>query len=206
MTHMRTPTPPSIGAAAESARRCLSATGLGLGLGVVLVSLSGCSGGGPAQTLQGSLSDEMDLGYDEAVLMYSGSQFSISFNRKKGMGFDTVLQIGVTLAAMEQLKGGITWDLAQVLPNGMPRGTISRNVLDDPRTTFPPFRNTTDCTETHLADGGHEGMSCAELTVDNVPQEGQNLLAGGDFHLTFSNGVEFASGRTVFGTFAAKFP
>jgi hypothetical protein len=172
----------------------------------LFAALAACSGNGPAHALEGSLGDEMDLGYDEAVLMSSTGQFSISFNRKKGMGFDTVFQIGVTVEMGEKVTGGTTWDLAQVLSNGMPRGTLSRNVLDDPRTTFPPFRNTTDCTQTHLSDGGHDGMSCAELGLDNIPAEGQNLPAGGNFHVTFANGVEFASGRTVFGTFAAKFP
>jgi hypothetical protein len=174
--------------------------------GGLVVLLAACSGNGPAHALEGSLSEEMDLGYDDAVLSYSGAQFAVSFNRKKGMGFDTVLQVGVTLDTGEQLKGGITWDLAQVISTGMPRGTISRNVLDDPRTTFPPFRNTTDCTEMHFPDGGHVGTSCAEIELDNIPQQGQGLLAGGSVHLTFANGVEFASGRTVFGSFQAKFP
>jgi hypothetical protein len=174
--------------------------------GLVVLLCAACNGDGPAYALQGSLSEEMDLGYDEAVLTYSGNQFAVNFNRKKGMGFDTVMQVGVALDTGEQLKGGITWDLAQVLSNGMPRGTISRNVLDDPRTTFPPFRNTTECTEMHLTDGGHIGMSCAEITIDNVPKENSGLPAGGSVHITFANGVEFASGRTVFGDFQAKFP
>jgi hypothetical protein len=166
------------------------------------MALISCSSGGPAASLEGSLTDVMDLGYDEAVLSYSGSQFAVSFNRKKGMGYDTVLEVGVTLDTMEQLKGGITWDLSKVLSNNQPRGVISRNVLDDPRTTFPPFR---ECLVT-MPDGGVITPSCAELTIDNVPAKGSNLPAGGDFHVTFANGVEFASGRTVFGSFAAKFP
>ena len=40
----------------------------------------------------------------------------------------------------------------------------------------------------------------------NVPAQGKSLPASGNFHITFANGVEFASGRTVYGTFEAKFP
>jgi hypothetical protein len=82
------------------------------------------------------------------------------------------------------------------------RGSLSRNVLDDPRTMFPPFR---PCAE-YAPDGGVLKPSCAELTLNNVPAQGKKLLASGNFHVTFANGVDFASGRTVFATFDAEFP
>jgi hypothetical protein len=167
-------------------------------------ALLGCNGSGAKYNLEGSLSEEMDLGYDEAVLTFSGDQFAIGFNRKKGQGFDTVLQVGVRLdpTTMEQLKGGITWNLAKILTTNVVRGTLSRNVLDDPRTMFPPFR---EC-GSEAPDGAVLMPSCAELTLFNVPAEGKKLQAAGNFHITFANGVEFASGRTVFGDFNASFP
>jgi len=137
----------------------------------------------------------MDLGYDDVVLTYGGTDFTISFRRKKGMGYDTTLAVATRLeqmpypdGGMDKLAGGYTYQLPELLSDGMPRGVVSRNVLDDPRTKFPPIR-------------------VGEMHIVNVPEQGQGLVAGGDFHVTFENGVDFASGKTVFSNgFGAQFP
>ncbi len=179
---------------------------------VVCFVAVGCGSSTDAKySLQGSLQQEMDLGFDKATLVYSGDsptgpQFSISFDRTIGntMGVNTILEVAVTLdpTRMEALKAGIDFDLSQKLSNGQVRGTVSRNVLDDPRTTFPPFRQ---C-GSYAADGGVIQASCAQLELYNVPKEGENLQAAGTLHLTFADGIDFASGRTVFGNFNANFP
>jgi hypothetical protein len=137
----------------------------------------------------------MDLGYDDVVLAFGGTDFTTNFRRKKGMGFDTILSITTRLeqaplpdGGMDALRSGTTYQLPQMLSTGLPRGAVSRNVLDDPRTMFPP-------------------IYIGELYVQNVPEQGQGLTSGGSFHITFTTGVEFASGKTVFSTgYQASFP
>lgn len=160
----------------------------------LMLSLSTCGpANGPKQRLEGSLGQVMDLGYDEVTLGFDGTAATVNFRRKKGMGFDTSLSVTTRIdqaalpdGGMEALRGGQTYNLVDVLSSGLPRGDVSRNVLDDPRTTFPPIR-------------------VGEMTFNNIPVSGQDLTAGGDFHVTFTAGVEAASGRTVFGSFNAKF-
>jgi hypothetical protein len=166
-----------------------------LGRWAALLALSCGDPNAPKARLEGSLTTVMDLGYDEVVLAFGGTDFTTNFRRKKGMGFDTVLSITTRLeqtplpdGGMDALRGGTTYSLPQVLTSGLPRGEVSRNVLDDPRTMFPP-------------------ITIGELYYQNIPQQGQNLTAAGNFHITFETGVEFASGKTVFSNgFQASFP
>jgi hypothetical protein len=159
----------------------------------VILCLSCGSPNAPKAKLEGSLTTVMDLGYDDAVLAFDGTTFGVSFRRKRGMGFDTVLQVGARLEQAPFPDGGMdalraqAYDLTEVLTSGLPRGQIARQVLDDPRTMFPPLR-------------------VGEIAFKNIPMQGSNFFAVGDFHLTFENGVEFASGKTVFSGFQAKFP
>lgn len=148
---------------------------------------------GPRARLEGSLTTVMDLGYDESVLTFDGMEAIVSFRRKKGMGFDTVLAVTTRFeqaplpdGGTESLRAG-TYNLTDVLLSGLPRGVVNRQVLDDPRTTFPPIR-------------------VGEVRFANIPERNMGLPSVGDFHVTFVNGVEFASGKTVFSTFQAQFP
>jgi hypothetical protein len=159
----------------------------------------------PKAKLEGSLLTVMNLDYDDAVLSYDGTQFVVSFRRRQGLAMgdcvsavaacDTPLAVTARFEPMglpdggpDTLVGGRRYDLTEVLSNGSQRGTVSRNVLDDPRRTFPPLR-------------------VGSIMLKNVPQQGQGLNAAGDFHVTFQNGVEFASGKTVFSqAFQAQFP
>lgn len=163
---------------------------------VALLALLSCGNpNAPKARLEGSLGTVMDFGYDEVELAYSPTEFTTNFRRKKGMGFDTILSVTARIeqtpfpdGGMERFTGGPTWNLPDVLTSGLPRGAVSRNVLDDPRTMFPPIR-------------------IGEIHYQNVPEQGQGITAAGDFHITFENGVEFASGKTVFSTgFQATFP
>jgi hypothetical protein len=160
---------------------------------LVLMLLLACGGGG--HSLEGSLTKVMDLKFDKAVLAFSGQEFSVNFEKKKGMGFDTVLTVTTRLeqaplpdGGMDVLRGNTTYNLAEKLSSDIQRGVVSRNVLDDPRTMFPPLR-------------------VGELYIKNVPMQGQNLFSVGSFHVTFEDGVEFASGKTCFtDRFDAEFP
>ena len=76
----------------------------------------------------------------------------------------------------EELDGG-RLDLASLDSNGSPRGVISRNVQNDPRNTFPTILRGT-------------------LIFNQALTE--RAVVTGDFNITFENGTEVASGRTVF--------
>lgn len=159
----------------------------------------------PKAKLEGSLLTVMNLDYDDAVLSYDGTSFVVQFRRKKGVvmddcvaavaACDTTLSITTRLepqpypdGGMDAFVGGRRYDLTEELSNGQQRGQVSRSVLDDPRTMFPPLRVGT-------------------IQFQNVPQQAMGLSAAGDFHVTFENGVEFASGKTVFSKgFQASFP
>ncbi|MBL8953327.1 MAG: hypothetical protein JNK82_21315 [Myxococcaceae bacterium] len=184
---------PSAGTGVD-ARSDARASPPAVGLLVVLVALLSCGNpNAPRARLEGSLTTVMDLGFDESVLTFAGTEFSVAFRRKKGMGFDTVLAVTTRLEAMPLPDGGVeslraqTYDLTDVLSNGVVRGTVSRQVLDDPRTMFPELR-------------------VGKITFLNIPQQGAGLPAVGEFNVTFENGVEFASGKTCFSSFQAQFP
>lgn len=170
---------------------------------LVLCLVSCGSPNAPKAKLEGSLLTVMALDYDEAILQYSAGQGVVKFMRKRGTAMgDCVTSMGLcdtTLAVTARLEpqplpdGGMetfiarTYDLTEVLSDGEQRGIVSRDVLDDPRRMFPELR-------------------VGRLTLQNVPQQGMGLKAAGDFHCTFENGVEFASGKTVFSSFQAHFP
>jgi hypothetical protein len=174
-------------------------------IALIVCSVSCGSPNAPKAKLEGSLLTVMNLDYDDAVLGYSPGQFVISFKRKRGTAMmndcvaggncDTTFSVGARLEPTPYPDGGMdaltaprTYDLTEVLSDGEQRGVVGRQVLDDPRTMFPPLR-------------------VGELTLQNVPQQAMGLKASGDFHCTFENGVEFASGKTVFSTgFQAAFP
>lgn len=150
----------------------------------------------PKFRLEGSLGQVMDLGYDEARILLAPEDLSLTFVRIRPLGGGTTEDGGVPeteemtgtsedyplkLAYRllgEELDGG-RLDLAALDPNGAPRGVLSRNVQNDPRNTFPRLTRGTIFFK-------------RPLTPDTVVE--------GDFHITFENGVEAASGRTAFST------
>lgn len=134
--------------------------------------------------LEGSVSSLFDLGYESAVFDVGSDTVAVRFTRKRGEGEDVVLKVGA-FTSDKPLEPNVAIDLAEKLPGGGQRGSVTRNVLDDPRREFPD-----------LARG--------KLLVDRLPVAGETLR--GEVSVTFELGTEAASGRTVFGKFEATVP
>lgn len=143
--------------------------------------------------LEGSLTQVMDLGYDLVRVQPSVNDVSVLFVRLRPIGGDSPTDGGTTMepAGMSEdypfkiafdLRGqpvptGVRVDLAEEDMNMNQRGACSRNVLNDPRKTFPRLVRGTLFLDREL--------------MPDMPVQG-------DFNVTFENGIEAASGRTVF--------
>ena len=175
-----------------------------LTLALVALGLSACEVDPrklpPKFRLEGSLGQVMDTGYDEARVLVAPTDISLLFvrvrplsatNTDDGGTVDPMMMMGVSedypLQVAYRLLGdpiGGRVDLASLDENGAQRGSISRNVANDPRNTLPRILRGT-------------------LFFDRPLDPG--AVVNGDFHITFENGIEAASGRTVFSTaFTAK--
>lgn len=154
----------------------------------------------PRFVLEGSLGQLMNLGYDEARIRFvPESSLSLDFVRTRPLGDSTLPDGGMVMAgASEDFVLQLGYDLQGDTPpdnqridltfldsNGQPRTTLARNVLNDPRRSFPPLR-------------------VGSLFFDRAPNNETMNTVNGEFNLTFENGIEVASGRTVFGRFSAK--
>jgi hypothetical protein len=153
----------------------------------------------PRFVLEGSLGQLMNLGYDEARIRLTTDTMSVDFVRTRPLGDSTlpdggmvmagasedfVLQVGYLLLG-DTAPNNQRIDLTFLDANGASRTTLARNVLNDPRRTFPPLR-------------------VGSLFLDRLPDPTAMNTVNGEFNLTFENGIEVASGRTVFGRFSAK--
>lgn len=142
----------------------------------------------------------MDLGYDEVRILVAPEDVSVLFVRIHALGApalddggasaptDTGTSEDYPLKLTYRLLGegvpnGGRVDLTQEDDNQAQRGVLSRQVANDPRSTFPP-----------LVRG----------TLGFTKPLDANAHVQGDFHVTFANGTEAASGRTAFGTFTAQ--
>ncbi len=156
-------------------------------LGPLLAALCACGDAGSG-TLEGSVAPLLDLRYDQVQAGLAEGELAVDFISVKGAA-GTVLKVSARVADMlpeEAYTGPLTVDLAEVLEGGVQRGAIGRSVLDEPVTTFPPLRLGT-------------------LFVDAMPLEtGQRVT--GEFNVTFENGTDVYSGRTIFGSFEATVP
>jgi hypothetical protein len=150
----------------------------------------------PKFRIEGSLGQVMDVGFDEARVGVAPSDISLTFVRIRPLGGDlpdggSEMMVGTTedypLKVAYRLLGdpvGGRVDLAALDMNGAQRGVASRQVQNDPRNTLPTILRGT-------------------LFFDRPLDPGTTV--NGDFHITFENGIEAASGRTVFmTTFQAK--
>lgn len=187
------------------ARQLLVLVGAGL-----LLACSPASSGKqapPKFQLEGSLTQLMALGYDEARLRLDydpdnpqpTDTLGIEFVRLRPLGSDMLDDGGMAMVgASEDMVLKIGYQLAGDAPpanqrldltfldeNGLSRTTLSRNVLNDPRRSFPPLR-------------------VGSLFLDRRPDRVAMNTVNGEFNLTFENGIEVASGRTIFGRFSAK--
>jgi len=142
----------------------------------LLIACAACG----RQQVEGSLTEIMDLHYQQAAVASTPAQLVARFTRPQGAGEDIVLQITANLAGLA--PGTSRFDLAETMPDNTQRGVVSRNVLNDPRTTFPA-----------IARGA--------LNLSGTLATGQRV--SGSFSVTFVEGIQFASGRTAFASFGA---
>jgi hypothetical protein len=163
-------------------RRGLRTSALAASLSLGAVPLAGCDP--MPHRLEGSVASLFDLGYQQAYFDVGTDTVAVRFVRTRGEGEDVVMKMGAFVAD-KPLEPNVAIDLAEKLPGGGQRGSVTRNVLDDPRREFPK-----------LARG--------RLEVHRLPVAGEKLR--GEVSVTFELGTEAASGRTVFGNFEATVP
>lgn len=150
-----------------------------------LLGLMTACGQGPH--LEGSVTSLLDLSYETAEAQASEEEATVRFITLQGAGENTILKVAARLDELT-LTPGMKIDLAELLgetPESPQRGEVSRSVLDEPQREFP-----------RLLRGG--------LTFDQAltPQS----KVSGEFHVTFVNGTDVYSGRTIFGRFEATVP
>lgn len=142
----------------------------------------------PKFRLEGSLTQVMDLGYDEARILKAPEDIALLFVRVKPLGTSTdggsagvaeeyPFRVAYRFAGQDAPQGPIELELTALDDNGNQRGVAQRNVTNDPLIAFP---------EIHIG----------KLKLDQALTEGD--LVTGSFHITFVTGTETASGRTCF--------
>ncbi len=154
----------------------------------------------PNFRLEGSLGTVLDLTYDAAVVEPSPEAVAVRFVRALAkqtlpvdggmdaqLGADDVnFQLTYALLGAEYPVNARVELTELVNPDdamSAQRGQTSRNVLNDPRKKLP-----------RLARGS--------LTLRGTLTDGATVQ--GEFNVTYENGTDVASGRTVFGQFNAR--
>lgn len=154
----------------------------------------------PTFRLEGSLGTVLDITYDTAVVEPSVEALAVRFVRARAKetppsdgGMDTVagaddvnFQLTYALLGADYPMNARVDMTERVNPNdamSAQRGLASRNVLNDPRKKLPLLVRGSLTLKGALTDGA---------TVE------------GDLNVTFENGTDVASGRTVFGHFNAR--
>jgi hypothetical protein len=156
-------------------------------LGLLLGLTSGC-GEGPR--LEGSVSELLDLRYERVDAMALEDEVVVSFVTPQGCGENTILKVSARLDDLT-LTPGVKIDLAELLgdtPDSPQRGAVDRDVLNEPDRDFP-----------RILIGG----LTLETALDAFTP---GAKVPGEFHVTFVNGTDVYSGRTVFGRFDATVP
>lgn len=135
--------------------------------------------------LEGSLSVLIDLRYQKTYLDLSPEELAVRFVTPQGEGEDTVLKVTASLlGAAVEAEDPI--DLAEDTPEGKQRGVVSRNVLaDESNRSFPRLER-------------------GRLVFLRAPVSGSKVP--GEVSVTFANGNQLASGRTLYGSFQAEVP
>lgn len=149
--------------------------------------------------VDGSLGELIDLRYQETRITFNPPlDFTVPLEERllptravavryvtpQGDGENVIWQVTARLGGLDY---GVEWavgtevDLAEYWGSSQ-RGQVSRNVLDEPGRTYPPLERGT-------------------FLLAHIPTEGQPVR--GRFSVTFENGTDFASGRTVFQDFQA---
>lgn len=146
-------------------------------------ALSSCA---PHQALEGSVTERLDLTYEQVEARASNTEVSVSFLKPQGAGQDTILKVAAKLGGVS-LEPRVPIDLAQRVGSaeGPQRGAVSRSVLDEPVRAFP-------------------AIARGELVFDDYLDSGKTVT--GELHITFVTGTDVYSGRTIFGRFEATVP
>jgi hypothetical protein len=147
---------------------------------LLALGLSAC---GPKE-VQGSLSQVIDLRYTSVQAVTDGTIESVKFVTPQGAGVSIVLEVSAQISDLLLTPNAII-NLAETGPNGAQRGTISRDVLNDPFTTFPPLQRGT-----------------LQLGALLTPK----AKTAGNFAVTFALGNTSVSGTTAFANFTAEVP
>ncbi|RKH16578.1 hypothetical protein D7Y13_12000 [Corallococcus praedator] len=147
-------------------------------------------GDGEGGALEGSVTPLLDLRYQRAEARLAEGSLAVSFVETQGTGQDVVLKVSARVADMlpedPEYAGSLDIDLAEPLEDGSQRGSVDRSVLDEPVRPFPL-----------LARGN--------LFVKSLPKTPGDRVSG-EFNVTFVNGTDVYSGRTIFGRFEATAP
>lgn len=159
-------------------------TGLGARVGGPLIAAAVLTACGPTR-LEGSLTELLDLHYQSVEVSRSGDTVAVRFFTPRGQGEDLVLEVAANTDGVD-LAPGQAIDLAEQDPSGQQRGELTRNVLDDPRRTFP-------------------SLWIGSLTLDQLPEKTGQAISG-KLNVTFVECINFGCGRTVFGSFQGKVP
>ena len=146
------------------------------------VLLATACGSGPR--VEGSVGELLDLSYQQVEARLAQEELSIRFTTAQGTGENTILKVTARLRDLTFVSG-TPIDLAETLVDGGQRGSVDRSVLDEPTRPFPAIARGT-------------------LLVRGTPTPGARV--SGEFHVTFVNGTDVYSGRTLFGRFEATAP
>jgi hypothetical protein len=149
---------------------------------------------GPQQ-IQGSLSALLNLQYSSVQIGYTGGsvdggvmtngQVSLRFLQPSGASQNAVLIVTEDLSGLRVSPGGSV-DLTEVPPSGVgQRGVVTRDVENDPRTTFP-------------------ALQVGRMELDGTPVPGSGASMGGEFNVTFALCADFACGYTAYDTFKGQ--
>ena len=138
----------------------------------------------PGPRVEGSVAELLDLTYEQAEARLSPEELSVRFTTQQGSGENTVLKVTARLKD-HTFVSGTPIDLAETLVDGGQRGSVDRSVLDEPPRPFP-------------------AIARGSLLVRGTPTPGARVT--GEFNVTFVNGTDVYSGRTLFGRFEATAP
>lgn len=170
----------------------------GLNIGALVSTVALCAMAcGPGPHVEGSVGELLDLRYSRAearmaeTFVNQGSgqtvsekEVSVRFIATQGTVENTPLKVSARLANTTFVPGTAI-DLAEKLPDGAQRGTVTRSVLDEPVRAFPAIER-------------------GSLLLHGEPTSGSTVE--GEFNVTFVNGTDVYSGRTLFGRFEATVP
>lgn len=140
---------------------------------LLLLGLGACTD--PA--LDGSISEAFDLSFSSMRIVQSENALQIDYLRSEG--HEVVIRLVVVTEGLDFSK---EVQLGGEYRPGHARATVSRAVDGEPVRVLPP-------------------VSKGSLKLDHAPEIGKDL--GGTFNLSFGQGGDVGSGRTLSGRFSA---